>query len=382
MKIIFLCGSLEPGHDGVGDYTRRLAAELIAQGHDVRIVAIADKHVQKTTRESQIENDISINVVRIPIFLSYASRLPVVKKLIAIEKPDWLSLQFVIFSYHPKGIPIGLRKFLFEIGKKQRWHIMFHELWLGMEQNTTLKHKLWGAIQLKLVKSIISKLKPQVVHTQAKVYQYRLLKLGLTPKLLPLFPNISVNNNSDKNFVQEHANHEKRLSLIMFGTIHPGGAVKEFVEDLNRYGQDSGVPIRLTVVGRTGKEERNWVEACTATGIEVIVKGEQPGEVVSDLMQLSDIGITTYPVSLIDKSGTVAAMLAHGLPVVSVSKPWKPRWNIIPTLMNVIEYKPGNLHACFQYKKQRHTPDILKSTAKQMMMDLELTVEADNIYTA
>lgn len=27
MTILFLCGSLEPGRDGVGDYTRRLAGD-------------------------------------------------------------------------------------------------------------------------------------------------------------------------------------------------------------------------------------------------------------------------------------------------------------------------------------------------------------------
>ena len=34
MKIVFICGCLEPGKDGVGDYTRRLSAELIDHGVD------------------------------------------------------------------------------------------------------------------------------------------------------------------------------------------------------------------------------------------------------------------------------------------------------------------------------------------------------------
>ena len=44
MKIVFLCGSLEPGRDGVGDYTRMLAAEIIRKGHNAAIVALADKY--------------------------------------------------------------------------------------------------------------------------------------------------------------------------------------------------------------------------------------------------------------------------------------------------------------------------------------------------
>ena len=47
MKIAFLCGSLEPGFDGVGDYVRMLASEVIVQGHQAVIVAINDTHLKK-----------------------------------------------------------------------------------------------------------------------------------------------------------------------------------------------------------------------------------------------------------------------------------------------------------------------------------------------
>jgi hypothetical protein len=40
MRIVFLCFSLEPGRDGVGDYTRALAGELIRPGHEVCAVAM------------------------------------------------------------------------------------------------------------------------------------------------------------------------------------------------------------------------------------------------------------------------------------------------------------------------------------------------------
>ena len=43
MKLLFLCSSLEPGRDGVGDYTRRLAGECLRQGHEVRLLSLNDK---------------------------------------------------------------------------------------------------------------------------------------------------------------------------------------------------------------------------------------------------------------------------------------------------------------------------------------------------
>ena len=43
MKILFICGTFENGKDGVGDYTKRLAKEIIDYGHSVHIIAIHDK---------------------------------------------------------------------------------------------------------------------------------------------------------------------------------------------------------------------------------------------------------------------------------------------------------------------------------------------------
>jgi hypothetical protein len=40
LNIVFLCGSLQPGRDGVGVYTRRLAGEVIRQGHQASIISL------------------------------------------------------------------------------------------------------------------------------------------------------------------------------------------------------------------------------------------------------------------------------------------------------------------------------------------------------
>jgi hypothetical protein len=49
LKILFVCSCLEPGLDGVGDYTRRLAVELVALGHSCTLLALADGLVQEAT---------------------------------------------------------------------------------------------------------------------------------------------------------------------------------------------------------------------------------------------------------------------------------------------------------------------------------------------
>ncbi|HQU09596.1 MAG TPA: hypothetical protein PLV25_06515, partial [Opitutales bacterium] len=46
--------------------------------------------------------------------------------------PDWISLQFVPYSFHSKGWCWQLEKFLDIIAPiKCKWQIMFHEIWIG-----------------------------------------------------------------------------------------------------------------------------------------------------------------------------------------------------------------------------------------------------------
>jgi Trk K+ transport system NAD-binding subunit len=47
MNILFVVGSADRGTNGVGDYTRRIAAELETIGHQVLIIATHDR---KATR--------------------------------------------------------------------------------------------------------------------------------------------------------------------------------------------------------------------------------------------------------------------------------------------------------------------------------------------
>jgi hypothetical protein len=64
MKIFLLCGSLEHGKDGVGDYTRRLAGELIRQGHNTAIISLNDRFIEGVVREEQESDGTNMSVLR------------------------------------------------------------------------------------------------------------------------------------------------------------------------------------------------------------------------------------------------------------------------------------------------------------------------------
>ena len=167
MKILFLCGSLEPGKDGVGDYTRRLAGELIRQGHEAAIV-------------------------RIPSMFSAKKRFSLASGFINSFDPEWLSLQFVPYSFNVKGLPFGLAGKLKKIGKGRKWHIMFHELWLQRYTGVSLKIKILSYIQEFIVCRMLVKLNPKLIHTHLPFYQTLIKKRGYDTLALPLFSNIRV----------------------------------------------------------------------------------------------------------------------------------------------------------------------------------------------
>ncbi|HMC86673.1 MAG TPA: hypothetical protein VKI61_14195, partial [Chitinophagaceae bacterium] len=186
MKIIFVCGSLEHGRDGVGDYTERLASELTLQGHKVGLLSLNDQYLkQEIESTKQFDGCLSPIKLRLPSILPTKKRFKKAKAWINDFNPDWISLQFVIFSFHPKGLPFGLSKRLLNLGKEKRWHIMFHELWLGMDLNATKKNKLWGWLQMKIIRKVLADIKPLLIHTQSRLYQAQLAKLGFDSGYLP-----------------------------------------------------------------------------------------------------------------------------------------------------------------------------------------------------
>lgn len=111
MDILFICGSVELGNDGVGDYTRRLCAKLIKEGHKAQILALCDRIVFYTS-ESQVVEETSVIVHRIPIQASNKQRLFWLKEILKDFTPDWISLQYVPYSFNPKGLPFWLPYYL------------------------------------------------------------------------------------------------------------------------------------------------------------------------------------------------------------------------------------------------------------------------------
>ena len=92
-------------------------------------------------------------------------------------------------------------------------------------------------------------------------------------------------------------------------------------------GKKVGKRVCLISVGRLGNSgEQVWknLQGIYAPAIDFITLGPQsPGD-ISALMQRADFGVAASPWYLIGKSGSVMAMLDHGLPVIVTRIDFQP----------------------------------------------------------
>jgi hypothetical protein len=299
MTILFLSGSLEPGKDGVGDYTRALAAECTRFGHEGFLLSINDPWVDAVVAEHHL--------LRLGTNLPWRRRVKAARRFVTDSRPDMVSLQFVPYSFHPAGVNLELPQLLLAIVGQVPVQVMFHELWIGEQVGAPMKNRVVGFFQRKIIGGLVKSLRWRIAHTSNLTYVALLNRFGIASKHLPLFGNVPV-------VATEAPAHEGRLHLGMFGAIHPEWSPDELLARLVPLGK----PIQLSHIGRIGPGEPLWQRLVERHGSEIELHrlGEQRLEGISAFLSALDFGISTTPRSLVGKSGCVASMLEHGLPVM------------------------------------------------------------------
>jgi glycosyltransferase involved in cell wall biosynthesis len=329
MKIAFLCSSLAPGQDGVGDYTRRLAAECIRQGHPSVILGLNDLQVHEAAPESQKMEGSSISVLRLPRVMDLDSRAMMARKWLDDFHPDWMSLQYVCYGYHPKGLSWQWNRIFAELGNRcPHRHLMFHELWIGEAKHSPLRQRLIGMAQRWIVCAMHRRFQPNVVTTSMGMYQRRLARSGIAANILPLFGNIPIAFRDDDYIAgllraagSRTAQKPRNTFLngVFFGTVHPDFRPEPLVRWLMELQSQAAKTVLLNIIGQSGKAAARLAEQVVSVmpdTLEVVILGEQPEQTISQALQFADFGINTGSPETLGKSGTFAAMREHGLPVV------------------------------------------------------------------
>jgi hypothetical protein len=335
MKILFICGSLEPGKDGVGDYTRRMCGELIRKGHEANILSLCDYQAASFSREYQEIERTKVGVNRIPLATSNVQRLIWAQDVLNDFEPQWISLQYVPYSFNSKGLPFWFPPFLKKLKGKHQWHIMFHELWIGIDVESSFKNKCIGQLQQLIVKKIIHNTKTHFVNTQNKLYQFFLQSHHIKAEILPICGNIPLTavKNKAKEFTQ----------IVLFGTIHPGALFKDFIDDLLSHTSAFDKPIKFVFIGKNGSELASYINILASKGVDFEVMGIQSESIISQVLVDSDYGISTTPYFQTEKSGVYAAYKEHQINTISVSRNWTPTKGQY-SIPDIIKYEKNNLN--------------------------------------
>lgn len=310
INIIFFCGSLEQGKDGVGDYTILLATELVKQGHVVKAIALNDKHTSNDSDEVVPIENTFLSITRLTSLSPWKNRIAKAKEIVAEFTPDWISFQFVPYAYNEKGLPFRLAYQLKSVFKGYKLHIMHHELWV---ENVDPKGRLLAFFQKKIISIMHKVLQPNLSHTHVPAYADRLLKLGVKAHPLPVFSNIPFLN-------LQTAPIDNYLTVGFFSQVTFRTEIIDFLKNLSAVCLQKKINLKILVIGGSSAKVEKFINVIGAINeIKSIIShtGFLDAEGVSSALSGCTIGITPVPRHLLGKSGSVAAFLSHGIPVAA-----------------------------------------------------------------
>jgi hypothetical protein len=313
MKILFICGALEPGRDGVGDYTRRLAGALQLLGHQSSIIALYDPYIGEETIVAQPAENGTVQVLRIAAHTGHIDRYRRAHEWTNAFDPLWISLQFVPYAFNPRGLPFSLPRELQRLlVHERRLHIMFHETWIGKENGVDWKRWLTATLQQKIIRRLIA-LRPLIMHTQLPVAQRSLQTIvpGILP--LPLFSNIEI-------YPQPAAPAGTTLRVGFFSQAAASPPIISFLTILCNHAKAAGREVEILFIGGDTARMKKAGDLFNDTGLftgKIFYTGFLPPEGISAALQGCALGITLVPRHALGKSGSVAAFLQHGIPVAA-----------------------------------------------------------------
>jgi hypothetical protein len=284
-------------------------------------------------------------------------------------EPDFISLQFVCYGFHPRGFDFRLPRRFAAVCDGWRVQMMFHELWVGAETGASAKHRLIGSLQRRMVLETVRRIRPILVHTSNGGYIHLLKQNGVHAERLSI-PGCVRPSPDDTQGMRI----DGEWCFGMFGTLHPVWPPEPLFAHLKK------VPglKEILHIGGIGTGEDLWKEMTGRYAGDFTFR--RTGVLNEDGLRAAfdeiDIGIATTPWDIIGKSASVATMLDLGLPVIvnrdDVHYPgWRePGWT--PQLIRMDENLPDKLMAARRQPADWSAPRV----AARFLEHLETNLSA------
>lgn len=335
--ICFLCGSIAPGRDGVGDYTAALAAELTRQGHVCAVVSLME--------HEDIPAEYPFAHLRLKAAQGWEEKTRLLTPWLELHQPDIISLQYVPWTFSPRGLPFRFAGWLKKVAPGTPVHIMFHELWVAAERGASRKNCILGVIQKQIIANMLATLSPVSTHTTNQVYRELLQRIGWKAKILPLFSNIAPAKSPTppwplfaKIGLPTEASKSEWLIAVLFGTVHPSWNPQRAAVLLEDAAKLAGKKPALLLVGRAGAHGEALLKQLPVEHPRLAVAATGPLDIpaLSGVLQAADFAFSASPWALAGKSSAGMTLLGHGLPLVFTDDSWRLRkgWTPLPESMD------------------------------------------------
>lgn len=326
MKILFVCGSLNEGKDGIGDYLRQFSSSLSKLGLTCYCLSMNDV---KDDYDSMQWQNIPADKVSSPLFIRLSksmnmkSKADFIEKLLLEIKPNVVSFQFVIYWMHSRGWIYEFNRIMAPKFRGYNVHIMWHELWIGQLRTSSILNRIEGSIQRKFIFDFLEIVNPKLHTTTIPFYQALLDFNGIKASILPLFSNFSLER--DKNFdfinlIGENKNEIKSIIFVCFGTIFTDFPFQHWLKEAEKWHLKTRRNIVFCSLGKQGRGEAtwgNWKEKVSKFDwINLVELGPLTPAQIQQSFALSDVGVCLTPLEGIGKSSSVTVMIENGLTIM------------------------------------------------------------------
>lgn len=314
VNVLFISATLEPGNCGVADFILSLARKLSARGLSCACLAIHDQYIEPSPELSidctKLQN---IEIARISAQYSWKQKSRLIQSQFNTFNPDWISLHYVPYAFNSKGVPIAFLQSLSSLVTPAKWEITAHELWVDSKQN--LRYRMLSMVQAFIFKKLCANLRVSQVHVTNHSYKTQLERLSIDSGILPVFSNIPICPIS-----LPSAESDSTWRFVLFGTINREWSPFQLLQQIEIARCMHGIrSCHFVSVGKLdpyGATLWDSLDSLTYPAFRFSRLGMLPSERLSAELQYADFGICVVPDVLIEKSGSVAAMLAHGLPII------------------------------------------------------------------
>ena len=229
-----------------------------------------------------------------------------------VPHAKYYSLQFAPFSWAKKGISGKKLLQLARALEAKKLHINFHEIWVGDYHNAKLNEKILGWFQKREILEFLKIAKPFWVTSSNSATLARLRNAGVKAEYLYLFGNIPYS-------LSEQSKTSNEITVGFFGTLYEKFPFDILAKSLNEISKSLDKTIHIIIMGRQREGEglKEIYRISQKYCFSISQPGEQQSKVISKEFQNCDLGVSTTPYDILGKSGSTAAMLEHGLPVLA-----------------------------------------------------------------